>query len=151
MDMLDAKINFFDLEDNRLAISSKTSVSYTNHTHPNSATSYRVETDGHSTVYTTDCEHPKNLNTNVVDIAKNADILIHDSHFSAEDLINFKGWGHSSWQQAVEVAKLAHVKHLVLFHYNPDYNDEDVLNIEKAAQQNFKHVTASKQGMKIIF
>ena len=57
MDMLDAKINFFDLEDNRLAISSKTSVSYANHSHPNSATSYRVETGGHSTVYTTDCEH----------------------------------------------------------------------------------------------
>ena len=151
MDMLEAKINFFDLEGDSIDISQTTSVKYINHTHPNSATSYRVDVNGHSTVYTTDCEHPKNLNENVIDIAKDADILIHDAHFCVEDLQGYKGWGHSSWQQAIDVAIKANVKHLFLFHYNPNYNDEDVLKIEKAAKQNFKNVTASKQGMKITF
>ena len=151
MDMLDAKINFFDLKNNEINISSQTNVSYANHIHPNSATSYRIETDGHSTVYTTDCEHPKSLNKNVIDIAKNADILIHDSHFSAGDLVNYKGWGHSSWQQAVEVAKSANVKRLFLFHYNPNYDDKMIADIEKTAKENFQKVTASKQGMKVTF
>ena len=151
MDMLNAKINFLDIKDDKINISDSTFVKHINHSHPNSATSYRIETDGHSTVYTTDCEHPKGLNKNVIEIAKNADILIHDSHFSEDELKEYKGWGHSSWRQGVEVAKKANVKHLVLFHYNPNYDDETVLKLEKTAKNNFKKVTASKQGMKIIY
>ena len=151
IDMLNAKINFLDLKEDKINISNSTLVTHTNHSHPNSATSYRIETNGHSTVYTTDCEHPKGLNKNVLEIAKNADILIHDSHFSEEDLKEHKGWGHSSWRQGTEVAKMANAKHLVLFHHNPNYNDETVLKLEKSAKKNFKKVTASRQGMKIIY
>ena len=151
MDMLNAKINFLDLKEDKINISNSTLVTHTNHSHPNSATSYRIETNGHSTVYTTDCEHPKGLNKNVLEIAKNADILIHDSHFSEEDLKEHKGWGHSSWRQGTEVAKIANAKHLVLFHHNPNYDDKTVLKLEKYAKNNFKKVTASRQGMKIIY
>ena len=152
MDMLSAKINFYNLDGNDININSKTSVSYLNHSHPNTATSYRVNVEGHSVVYTTDCEHPdKNLNKNVVSIANSADILIHDAHFSNEDLEKFKGWGHSSWGKAIQVAKEANVKQLVLFHYNPSYDDNTVSKLEIEAKEKFKNTTASKQGLQINF
>ena len=152
MDMLNAKINFIDLNGEDLVINSNTQIKYTNHSHPNTATSYRVETDNQSIVYTTDCEHPvKNLNKNVIEIAKNSDMLIHDSHFSNKDLEKFKGWGHSSYGEAIDVANKANVKTLVLFHYSPNYNDDEVSRIEKEAKKIFKNTIASKQGLKIDF
>ena len=152
MDMLNAKINFIDLNGEDLVINSNTQIKYTNHSHPNTATSYRVETNNQSIVYTTDCEHPvKNLNKNVIEIAKNSDMLIHDSHFSNEDLEKFKGWGHSSYGEAIDVANKANVKTLVLFHYSPNYNDDEVYRIEKEAKKTFKNNIASKQGLKINF
>ena len=152
MDMLNAKINFIDLNGEDLVINSNTQIKYTNHSHPNTATSYRVETNNQSIVYTTDCEHPvKNLNKNVIEIAKNSDMLIHDSHFSNKDLEKFKGWGHSSYGEAIDVANKANVKTLVLFHYSPNYNDDEVSRIEKEAKKIFKNTIASKQGLKIDF
>jgi len=152
MDMLNANINFFDLDGKPLNISDKVCIDYANHTHPNSATSYKVIVDNHSVVYTTDCEHPiNNLNDNVVSLAENADILIHDSHFKHSVLENHKGWGHSSWKEAIEVSKKANVKTLCLFHYNPSYDDDTIRAIEQKAKEHFPDVIASKQGLKIDF
>ena len=127
MDMLNANINFIDLDGEPLNINNKVCIDYANHTHPNSATSYKVTVDGHSVVYTTDCEHPiDNLNQNVLSLAKNTDILIHDSHFRHSELEEHKGWGHSSWKKSTEVAKKANVKTLCLFHYNPSFDDDTI-------------------------
>ena len=152
LDVLQAKINFIDLDGEPLQISSNTSVSYALHPHPGYATSYKVNNDGFNIVYTTDCEHPKNhFNKNVESIAKGADILIHDSHFSREDLVNHKGWGHSSWETTVNLAKKMNVDKAILYHYNPLYSDDKLLDIEKKAKQAFENSIASKQGMRIDF
>ena len=152
MDMLNAKINFINLDGKPLNINENITIDYINHTHPNSATSYRVCTDGHSVVYTTDCEHPVNsLNNNVISIAQDADVLIHDSHFRHSELEDYKGWGHSSWKKSIDVAKKANVKKLCLFHYHPSYDDATVSAIEQKAKKVFTNVIASKQGLKIDF
>ena len=131
MDILQAKINFIDLDGEPLKIGNDTLVSYALHPHPGYATSYKVETNGFSVVYTTDCEHPKNhFNKNVENIARNADVLIHDSHFTRADLINHKGWGHSSWETTIKLAEKVNVNKAVLYHYNPLYNDDQLLDAD---------------------
>ena len=152
LDVLQAKINFIDLDGESLQISSNTSVSYALHPHPGYATSYKVNNDGFNILYTTDCEHPKNhFNKNVESLAKDADMLIHDSHFSREDLGNHKGWGHSSWETTINLAKKMNVDKAILYHYNPLYSDDKLLDIEKKAKQAFENSIASKQGMRIDF
>ena len=84
-----------------------------------------------------------------MNIAQGCDILIHDSHFSIKDFTNYKGWGHSSWKQAVDVAITAKVKQLVLFHYCPDYDDSQVEINEKNAQKKFINTIAAYQGLSI--
>lgn len=152
LDVLQAKINFIDLDGEPLQISSNTSISYALHPHPGYATSYKVNNDGFNILYTTDCEHPKNhFNKNVESLAKDADMLIHDSHFSREDLGNHKGWGHSSWETTINLAKKMNVDKAILYHYNPLYSDDKLLDIEKKAKQAFENSIASKQGMRIDF
>jgi len=150
LEMLKAKINFINLDENHLKINDRLVVEHTQHSHPNGATSYKISKNNFSILYTTDCEHTNNiLNKNVIKIANNADIMIHDSHFTDEDLLNHVGWGHSSWKNAVDVAKIANVKKLILFHFSPEYNDEKISKIESKAKQSFENTIASKQGLKI--
>ncbi len=151
LDMLKAKINFIELGNEPIVINN-TIINFKDHTHPNGATSYKVTIDDFSIVYSTDSEHENNnLNENVLEIAKNTDILIHDSHFTEEDLDNHIGWGHSSWKQAVNVAIKSNAKKLFLFHYSPEYNDDVIDTIEMKAQQFLQTCEASKQNLKINF
>ena len=151
-DMLNAKINFINLKKDLIQITDNINIEHTNHPHPNGATSYKITIDDFSILYTTDCEHTNNhLNKNVTNIAKDVDILIHDAHFSKKDLSKHIGWGHSSWKDAVDVAKTSNVKQLILYHFSPEYSDEVVSNIEVKAQKEFTNTIAAKQQMKIEF
>ena len=149
-----AKINFIELDETtneeKLVKINKTAIYYSIHPHPNGANSFRVETNNKKIVYITDCEHPEgNLNPNVIKISNEADILIHDSHYTISDLINHKGWGHSSWKQAADVSIISRVEKLILFHYSPEYDDEQISKIEKNAQKKFINTVASYQELLI--
>ena len=150
--MLNAKIEFINLKSEFIEVGDSITIDHTRHAHPNGATSFKISKDNFSIVYTTDCEHTNNnLNKNVLEIAKDSDILIHDSHFTVEDLQKHIGWGHSSWKNAVDVAKQSNIKKLVLFHYKPEYSDKKVAQMELNAQNDFKNTIAAKQGLKINF
>ena len=131
-------------------ISDSVIISACKHGHPNGANSYRIELGDKVIVYSTDLEHPDaQLNPNVIDIARDADVLIMDAQFTDEQLPAHKGWGHSSWQQCVAVSKQANVKQLVLYHHSPTNDDEAVREIEKDAQAVFPNTIAARQGMEI--
>ena len=66
-------------------------------------------------------------------------------------MTSHKGWGHSSWKQAVDVAITSDVKQLILFHHSPDYDDDQVRLNEKNAQKKFINTIASYQGLSIDF
>ena len=58
--------------------------------------------------------------------------------YTPEELEKHRGWGHSSWEQACEVAERAGVKLLALTHHDPAHDDEMLRGMEKACQQRFK-------------
>jgi phosphoribosyl 1,2-cyclic phosphodiesterase len=59
-------------------------------------------------------------------LAAGADLLIHDSQYSAAEYPGHCGWGHSSLAQTLDFGTLAEVKHLVPFHHDPDHTDTDL-------------------------
>ena len=59
-------------------------------------------------------------------LAADADLLIHDSQYSADEYPDHVGWGHSSLLQSLDFARLADVKHLVPFHHDPGHTDVDI-------------------------
>jgi ribonuclease BN (tRNA processing enzyme) len=85
----------------------------------------------------------------VIENAQNADVLIHDAQYTDEELPSHKGWGHSSWQQAVAVAKEANVKQLILYHHDPARSDDAMSQLEADAQGQFSNTLAARQGMEI--
>lgn len=105
--------------------------------HPDGATGYRIEFGGRSVCYITDTEHvPGAPDRNVLGLIEGADIVIYDSMYTDEEYAaSYVGWGHSTWQEAVRLCRPAGVKQLVVFHHDPDHDDErlDAIGREVAA------------------
>lgn len=99
--------------------------------HPGGACGFRIEEKGRSVVFMTDNElpNPGAQWDRFVGYCEGADLLIHDSQYTEEELETHRGWGHSSIPQAVQLAVDSGVKRLALFHHDPDRTDEalDVL------------------------
>ena len=128
----------------------KAVVSARKHRHPGSAYSYRIARGGKSIVVCTDIEHGEHLDPATVEFCRGADLLLHDAQFTAEELSSHRGWGHSSYEQAVECAKLAGVKKLVLTHHDPNHDDTFLTEIEERCQQVLPDCVLARENMTIV-
>lgn len=94
-------------------------------------------------------------NDKVARFFQGADILIHDSQYTHKEYISSKlGWGHSSFEHAVNVAHKAGVKKLLLFHHDPDRSDAELELIEKKIQaaaggKTSMEVMIAREGMTV--
>ena len=58
--------------------------------------------------------------------AAGADLLVHDAEYTAADYIRTRTWGHSTYQDALNLALQAGVRRFGLFHHNQDRTDTDL-------------------------
>jgi len=98
---------------------------------------------GRKVVYTGDSRFSESL----VELAKNANLLIHDCTFDDELAERAMEDGHSTPSQAVETAKKAKVKRLILTHISARYKTPDLLL--KQAKKGFSNVDVAEDFMKI--
>jgi phosphoribosyl 1,2-cyclic phosphodiesterase/CheY-like chemotaxis protein len=78
-----------------------------------------------------------------------ADLLVHDAQYDRSSYASKRGWGHSAWQETVELAAEAGVKELILTHHDPDSTDEDLLETDKQLYQYrdcFKSLQLAREG-----
>jgi phosphoribosyl 1,2-cyclic phosphodiesterase len=119
--------------------------------HPGEAVGYRVNWRGCSAAYVTDTEHfPDRLDENVLWLARDADVLIYDATYTDEEYYSEKsskvGWGHSTWQEAVKIAKAANVKNLVIFHHDPLHNDDFMDRVGEQVAKVFPNSLIAQEG-----
>ncbi len=130
---LGATIEFVQLEPGRSYDIDGLSVRPILQNHAGDSYGYRFQRDGKTVVYSTDCEHKFEVLDETypfVEFYRAADLLIFDAMYSLADQISVKeDWGHSSNMIAVELAQLAGVRHLVLFHHEPIYDDRMIERI----------------------
>jgi phosphoribosyl 1,2-cyclic phosphodiesterase len=102
--------------------------------HPGQTLGYRIS-DGTATMaYIPD--HEPALGADVMpdspdwtsghDLAANADLLLHDAQYTAEEYEQRVGWGHSRIGDAVHLARMAGVARLVTFHHDPAHDDREL-------------------------
>ena len=125
-------------------------ISAKKHEHPGSAYSYRFVRGEKSIVICIDVEHGKDLDPSVVDFCRGADLLIHDAQYTPKELANRRGWGHSSYEQAIECARLAKVKKLVLTHHDPDHNDAFLSEVEQRCQELLPNCVLARENMSFV-
>jgi len=117
--------------------------------HPGGAYGFRIERQGRVLAICTDVEHGDTIDPNVVALAKDADLLVHDGQYTTEELEARRGWGHSSYDQALQVAEMAGIKRLAMTHHDPNHDDEFLTRMEKLCQERFKECVLAKEGMEL--
>jgi len=116
--------------------------------HPGGSYGYRIEHNGSVFVYTSDCE----FNIDEIDtinqyteLFHDADLALFDTQYTFEESINKLDWGHSSASIAIDIAGGFNIKHLVLFHHDPNYSDEKLDNVLANARI-YQKMNAKKTG-----
>ncbi|MBF0501256.1 MAG: MBL fold metallo-hydrolase [Candidatus Riflebacteria bacterium] len=105
--------------------------------HPNGCYGYKFQHYGKTFVFLTDNElayhHEGGLSTDeYVSFCKNADLLFHDAQYTDEEYEKTRTWGHSTFNQAIDLALAAGVKSLGFIHHDPDRTDDDLdFQVEK--------------------
>lgn len=116
--------------------------------HPAGCTAYRIEAAGKVLVYSTDTEHTTGeTDQGLVDLMHGADLVIYDTTYSQEELPSKAGWGHSTWNEGVRLCQMADAKRMAMFHYSPDYNDDEVRALEAQAHAAWPGAFGAKEGM----
>jgi phosphoribosyl 1,2-cyclic phosphodiesterase len=113
--------------------------------HPGTTLGYRLTpiAGGSSLAYVTDNELgpggryplPKTWRRDFVEFLKGVDILVHDAMYTPAELETHEGWGHSTYEEAVQLAADAGARRLVLFHHEPEHNDEVMDGMVAAARK----------------
>ena len=80
-----------------------------------------------------------------MEFIRDCDIAIMDSQYDASEYPDHVGWGHSCVDDTVDVAIKAGVKHLFLFHHDPDHDDAHISRMLAGARQQ-----AAAAGSEII-
>lgn len=93
--------------------------------HQGRCTGYKfTDETGLTLVYMVDHEHQNPIQQKYIDFCFNADILVHDGQYTESELkMKYSGWGHSSVDQAMELARKSNCGRLILTHHDPDHND----------------------------
>ncbi len=110
--------------------------SYKSYAHPQEGvTIYKIAYKGKSVVYATDKETYFGGDKKLSNFARGCDLLIHDTQYTTEDYLNphssKQGFGHSTFDMALEAQDYCHAKKVIFYHYDPSYDDEKLNTIAK--------------------
>ncbi len=153
---MQANIRFYELDSNEhLNMGDGIVVKTLGINHPGGCLAYRIEHQGRSCCYVTDTEHSMPADLALQAFIDEADLVIYDANFSDEEYAGYgdfaskKGWGHSTWQEAVKLADICKARRLALFHHANFRTDDDIALIEQQAQARFANCVAAREGMVI--
>jgi len=129
--------------------------------HPQGGYGFRFREGDKTLVFITDNElggevEEEGKHEDYVRFCEGADLLIHDAQYTPEEIDQRKGWGHSDYRAAFELAYQSGVKKLILFHHAPPRTDPEVKAIKMLCQdladkkQCGMEVDAARENMEII-
>ncbi|HEY6966225.1 MAG TPA: MBL fold metallo-hydrolase [Burkholderiales bacterium] len=83
-------------------------------------------------------------------LIQGADIVIYDCMYTDDEYAkSYVGWGHSTWQEAVRLCKPAGVKKLVVFHHDPDHDDDRMDAIGRDVAAAMPGAVVAREGMEL--
>ncbi len=170
---LGAKIEYEQIKETTMDLGGGLTVQTKYLNHPILCLGYRFEFEGKSIVTAYDTEPFRNVfptdpadpqydadaaregeeaareeNEKLLRFYRGADILVHDTQYTAKEYVASKvGWGHSSFEYAVNAAHRTGVKRLLLFHHDPNRSDAELQELEIFYQERVRGKTALELEM----
>ena len=145
LDEVSAEVRYHDLVEGVFQVGDATiRTQYLNH--PALTLGFRIEADGATVVYASDHEpHDAALaggglprlgsaDARHADFLADADVVVHDTQYDAAGYPAKVGWGHSTMEYAVTLAGASRVGRLVLYHHDPQRDDDGVDDLLRRAR-----------------
>ena len=114
---------------------------------------FRVEWNGHSVVYMSDHQQPHDgsfsLTQGARDLAEGADLLIHDSQYTAAEFPAKNNWGHCTVDYAIWLAQECGVKRLALFHHDPTRTDSALDELHGCVVGEGMQLLVAREGLNV--
>ena len=150
LDVMQAQKNFHEIVEDTIVIGD-TLVTSRGLAHPQGCLGYRITCGEMTVAYATDNEHPEDgsINPNILELAENADIFIYDCQYTPDEYEMKKYWGHSTWREGIRIAREAGASKLILFHHDPEHDDEFIGDMERKARDEFPNLLAAYEGLEI--
>jgi ribonuclease BN (tRNA processing enzyme) len=121
--------------------------------HPGGCMAYRIDdSSGVSVVFATDLEWRSRTPADeaafleLCSTPQPADLLIMDAHFARANADAFVGWGHSSWEEDLEIAQAAGVRRALLGHHDPQAGDEALRRVEQQVKNHSPDSLLARAG-----
>jgi phosphoribosyl 1,2-cyclic phosphodiesterase len=146
---LPAKFEWHEMKENTYDLGGGLTVKTIFLAHPVPNLGFRFEYKNKSIAFILDHEAYEPGNDRVISFIKDTSLLVFDSAYTEEEYYkNRQGWGHSSFEKAVESAEKAGVETLIFFHHEPARTDEQLAALEKKYADNakIKNICAAKEG-----
>jgi phosphoribosyl 1,2-cyclic phosphodiesterase len=147
-----AKTKFHLLEENQaFDISPKIQVKTIPLVHPGGATAYRIEYNNKSFAYVTDTEHSAGeTNYDIVEFIDGADVFVYDASLCDDELSQFEGFGHSTWEEGLRMAQSANVKRYFAFHHMPFRCDNALDEIDQQINAQMPGSGVAREGYSLV-
>lgn len=157
LEHMNAKLSFHELKETTVPFGNfSITTRYINH--PIMCLGYRIEADNQVICTVYDSEPYQNLfkdsgdpvaeqegekaasemNGKIISLIKDADIVIHDAQYTRKEYETHKGWGHSTYDDALNHCLAANVKKLIFFHHDPERTDGQLDQILSFYQERLK-------------
>jgi ribonuclease BN (tRNA processing enzyme) len=132
-------------------------VRWTSLHHPGGSTAYRFDepATGTSFVFATDVEWRESSPAEQEALIKlcrepgPCGLLVSDGQYGEEEYPRFRGWGHSTRQDAVEVARRAGARKLLVTHHDPSGSDRALAEAEKQLARNLRSARLAREGVTV--
>jgi phosphoribosyl 1,2-cyclic phosphodiesterase/CheY-like chemotaxis protein len=154
LDMFEADIEYITQKE-QIAKYNGFTIEYMVANHPTKTAMYKIQTGGYIIVFAPDNElsadpSPFRFMDKFEHFISDCDLLIHDAQFDRETYKERPGWGHSAWEDIVDIARRCNVKRLYLTHHDPDSTDEYLDRINKKLESYignpFREIELAKEG-----
>lgn len=155
---LHADISYIDLQEEAVR-THEYSVDYMLADHPIRTAIFRIHIAGKTIIYAPDNElklsepDSESFIHDFMEFIRDADVLIHDGNYNRETYGSKRNWGHSAWEDVVDVAGRAGVRNLYLTHHDPSATDDlmaDRCGLLSASSGLFNSVQFAREGTDYI-
>jgi phosphoribosyl 1,2-cyclic phosphodiesterase len=115
--------------------------------HPDGASGYRLEYGGRIFALISDTEgFPGKRDSELLSLARNADLIVYDATFTESEIASRVGWGHSTWERGIRLANEADAKQLCLFHHDPSHDDDFLDSLAADANDERPGTITAREG-----
>ena len=85
-----------------------------------------------------------------LELADGVDLLIHDAHHTTADYPGRRGCGHSCDTDAIDIARRAGARKVLLFHHHPDHDDDSIDAVVSSHENGDLPVAGAREGEEFV-